>query len=209
MQDATSSTAKILPQNLDNPKDEESCQSLLRADEREEEEEKKQPYRIVVLVTIAIFMGYASLVLLQHRLSTKMCLESSSLYQHACSMNYVGNLIFRIAHNFVFAKIRPRHRVYISLMSMCLSMTILGFVIVMGNINHVSLVFLAYFAGGLAIGTFESNLLSSITPLARQQKCMPLWACQLDLPRSQSEDLLSVRGVRALRVGLWCSFPPV
>ena len=170
MQDATSSTAKILPQNLDNPKDEESCQSLLRADEREEEEEKKQPYRIVVLVTIAIFMGYASLVLLQHRLSTKMCLESSSLYQHACSMNYVGNLIFRIAHNFVFAKIRPRHRVYISLMSMCLSMTILGFVIVMGNINHVSLVFLAYFAGGLAIGTFESNLLSSITPLGPATK---------------------------------------
>ena len=171
MQDATSSTAKILPQNLDKDfgEDEESCQSLLRADEREEEE-KKQPYRIVVLVTIAIFMGYASLVLLQHRLSTKMCLESSSLYQHACSMNYVGNLIFRIAHNFVFAKIRPRHRVYISLMSMCLSMTILGFVIVMGNINHVSLVFLAYFAGGLAIGTFESNLLSSITPLGPATK---------------------------------------
>ena len=167
MQDATSSTAKILPQNLDKDfgEDEESRQSLLRADEKEEEE-KKPPYRIVVLVTIAIFMGYASLVLLQHRLSTKMCLESSSLYQHGCSMNYVGNLIFRIAHNFVFHKIRPRHRVYISLVSMCFSMSILGFIVI-SNVNYVSFVFLAYFAGGLAIGTFESNLLSSITPFVR------------------------------------------
>ena len=165
MDDSTtlSSSAKILPEHFGKIEDEEDCERRLISNVKEEE---KRTYRIVILITIAIFMGYASLVLLQHSLSTKMCLESSSLYQHGCSMNYVGNLIFRIAHNFVFHKIRPRHRVYISLVSMCFSMSILGFIVI-SNVNYVSFVFLAYFAGGLAIGTFESNLLSSITPFVR------------------------------------------
>ena len=56
-------------------------------------------------------MGYAALVLLQHRLSQAMDLETDSVFQHGCSFNYIGNLIFRLAHNVVFSKIRPRHRV--------------------------------------------------------------------------------------------------
>ena len=40
-------------------------------------------------------MGYAALVLLQHRLSQAMDLETDSVFQHGCSFNYIGNLIFR------------------------------------------------------------------------------------------------------------------
>ena len=111
--------SKILPQHFEGGDKEEDEESLLQ------HSQPKKTHRIVLLITVSIFMGYASLVLLQHRLSTKMCLESSDVYQHGCSMNYVGNLIFRIAHNFVFAKVRPRHRVYISLLSMCFSMSLL------------------------------------------------------------------------------------
>ena len=85
----------------------------------------KPPHRLVILVTMAIFMGYAALVLLQHRLSQAMDLETSEIFQHGCSFNYIGNLIFRLAHNFVFSSIRPRHRVYISLGSMSISMCLL------------------------------------------------------------------------------------
>ena len=80
MQDATSSTAKILPQNLDKDfgEDEESCQSLLRADEREEEE-KKQPYRIVVLVTYVFFNPHSYYVV-----------ASISSYSHTSSQAHTS-----------------------------------------------------------------------------------------------------------------------
>lgn len=141
--------------------------------ERGEEHEKKPAKRIVILVTVAVFMGYAALVLLQNRLAKRMCLENDSIFQHGCSFNYIGNLLFRIAHNFVFAPIKPRHRVYISLISMCASMSILGIVVVIGGSDWVGWSYICYFLGGMAIGTFESNLLTSITPLGHATK---VWA---------------------------------
>ena len=136
-------------------------------------ENEKPPHRSVMLVTMAIFMGYAALVLLQHRLSQAMNLESSEIFQHGCSFNYIGNLIFRLAHNFVFSSLRPRYRVYISLGSMSISMCLLGFIVVLGGNHWVGWSYVCYFLGGVAIGTFESNLLTSITPLGHATK---VWA---------------------------------
>jgi hypothetical protein len=137
------------------------------------EEASPPPHRSVILVTMAIFMGYAALVLLQHRLSQAMDLETSTVFQHGCSFNYIGNLIFRLAHNFVFSCIRPRHRVYMSLGSMSISMSLLGVVVVLGGNHWVGWSYICYFMGGVAIGTFESNLLTSITPLGHATK---VWA---------------------------------
>jgi hypothetical protein len=138
-----------------------------------ENKDEKEPYRLVILVTMAIFMGYAALVLLQHRLSQAMDLETSEIFQHGCSFNYIGNLIFRLAHNFVFSAVRPRNRVYISLGSMIISMSLLGFVVVLGGSHWAGWSYICYFLGGVAIGTFESNLLTSITPLGHNTK---VWA---------------------------------
>jgi hypothetical protein len=140
------------------------------------------PHRLVVLVTLAVFMGYAALVLLQHRLSQAMHLDggptaaekqAASVFEHGTSFNYIGNLIFRLAHNFVFFCLRPRHRVYISLSFMTLAMGLLGGVVVLGGSHWVGWVYICYFMGGIAIGTFESNLLTSITPLGHATK---VWA---------------------------------
>jgi MFS family permease len=140
------------------------------------------PHRLVVLVTLAVFMGYAALVLLQHRLSQAMHLDggptatekrAAAVFEHGTSFNYIGNLIFRLAHNFVFSCLRPRHRVYISLSFMTLAMGVLGIVVVLGGSHWVGWVYICYFMGGIAIGTFESNLLTSITPLGHATK---VWA---------------------------------
>ena len=131
---------------------------------------------------VAVFMGCAALVLLQHRLSQAMHLDggttaaekqAAAVFEHGTSFNYIGNLIFRLAHNFVFSCLRPRHRVYISLSFMTLAMALLGFVVVLGGSHWVGWVYICYFMGGIAIGTFESNLLTSITPLGHATK---VWA---------------------------------
>lgn len=70
-----------------------------------------------------------------------------------------------MAHNVVFAPLIPRHRVYVSFICMCGSMTMIGVLIFILRLNHMVIIFLAYSLGGVAIGTFESNLLSAISPL--------------------------------------------
>eukprot|EP00949_MAST-11_sp_MAST-11-sp1_P002202 g2202.t1 len=133
----------------------------------------QEPYRFTILVTIAIFSGYAMLVVMQEPLGVAMGLSKSAEFHHACTLNYVGNLIFRLAHNFIFACFVPRTRVYISLGAMMLSAGILGFVVIGAGSHWLGWIYLCYFMGGVAIGTFESNLLSCITPLGPRTK---VWA---------------------------------
>ena len=52
-------------------------------------------------------------------------------------------------------------------------MSILGLIVVVGGSKWVGWVYICYFLGGVAIGTFESNLLTSITPLGPATK---VWA---------------------------------
>jgi hypothetical protein len=52
-------------------------------------------------------------------------------------------------------------------------MFFIGFIIFIQGSNNMIWVFLAYALGGLSIGSFESNLLSCITPLGHNTK---VWA---------------------------------
>lgn len=182
------------------------------------------PYRWVIFVTIGMFSGYASLVLLQHHLMGVMednitneqgiCAQSSaklhmackltngddgvcgfpgystsgplackmgdtqhtafeSAFKHAASFNYIGNLIFRIAHNFVFAPFIPRHRVVISLSAMLTSMLLIGVGVYQFDGTSLNWVYSAYAIGGVGVGTFESNMLAAIAPLGHDTK---VWA---------------------------------
>lgn len=83
---------------------------------------------------------------------------------------YLGNLVFRLMHNIVFACLIPRHRVFVSFILMACSMSILGVFVFLLEIKQMAIVFAAYFMGGVSIGTFESNLLSSISPLGHATK---------------------------------------
>ena len=49
-----------------------------------------------------------------------------TFFEYASQLNYAGNLVFRIAHNFVFACFTPRQRVYLSLAAMGLAATLLA-----------------------------------------------------------------------------------
>ena len=65
------------------------------------------PVRWIILVVIPVFMGYASLFSLQHKVKAEYGIAddgstASRAFGAAVSFLYLGNLIFRFAHNFVF-----------------------------------------------------------------------------------------------------------
>jgi hypothetical protein len=158
------------------------------------------PYKRVILVTTSVFMGYAALVTLQHKLKDvhdeTHHPEDSAMFKHASTLNYVGNLIFRIAHNFFFAFLSPRQRVHASLLSMAAATGTLAFAMCIGRSPWIGWVFLSYFLGGVGVGTFESNLLASISPLGHQTK---KWAI-LGMPLGFN--LISVGGFLLMQAGV-------
>jgi hypothetical protein len=90
---------------------------------------------------------------------------------------YIGNLVFRLGHNIFFFFWAPRQRVIVSIVGMFCSMGLISTVLLTPPGPYsMALVFLAYFLGGLGIGTFESNLLSSIAPLGKATKLVAIIA---------------------------------
>jgi len=134
-------------------------------------------YYQIFFVVMPIFCGYAALFSLQEKVMEAMYgvgAQEPHIFGVACSMLYLGNLFFRLGHNVVFGFLTSRMRVVLSMTSMALSMwTVFSIFVWFRDPSYVWMVFLGYGFGGLAIGTFESNVLSIITPLGKDTK---LWA---------------------------------
>ena len=91
----------------------------------------------------------------------------------ACSFNYIGNMVFRIGHNFVLGCLSPRQRVYFALGAIGTAMSIITFLVIIFQYHWIGFIYMAYFLGGCGIGTISPNLLSCITPLGHDTK---VWA---------------------------------
>lgn len=82
----------------------------------------------------------------------------------------VGNLLFRLLHNAIFSPFTPRIRVVIALLLMSISMGILLITYWWFQSQSVVFVYISYLLGGIGIGSFESNILATITPLGHETK---------------------------------------
>ena len=120
------------------------------------------------------------------------------VYGVGVSLIFLGNLIFRFMHNILLACLTPRRRIFFAYICMIAVMviTVLLFYIFPqravttvttspaaylsenGTTTHTSppnylpvvFVFMVYGLAGVAIGTFEANVVSVITPLGHQTK---------------------------------------
>jgi len=126
-----------------------------------------------------VYLLYKKMVKGIYRIENEQS-DLSFIYGIAASFVYLGNLIFRLGHNFFFFMLSPRMRVVISQISMTFSMGFLFLLFVLYDwfnpkkvVPPIIFAFLAFGFGGIGIGTFESNLLSSIAPLGKNTK---LWA---------------------------------
>ncbi len=171
-------------------------------EQMEVEEAELPAFKRVLLPTMGMFAGYACQIVLQGKLKSHLDVpqhgDLARAFTFAVSFQYIGNLVFRLAHNFIFGCFTSNVRVVISQFSM---MTALAIVIFMFTTKTASmhLVALAYGLSGMAVGSFESNLISAITPLGKETK---VWAIS-GLPLGFC--IISVAGFILMGMGL----PPV
>lgn len=161
----------------------------------------RKTLRYAFFTMFPLFMGYAALVTLQDNIKTQLNIGDNSSkesyeFSFATSLLYLGNLVFRLLHNVIFSFLRPRYRVVVAYVCMTLATGILGVVFYVLNSKSLGWVYVAYILGGVAVGTFESNLISTITPLGHGTK---VWA-QYGIP-------IGFNGVSVGAFILFASFP--
>lgn len=157
--------------------------------------------RYAFFTMFPLFMGYAAMVTLQDNIKVRLNIGNNSSsesyeFSFATSLLYLGNLIFRLLHNIIFSFLRPRYRVVVAYVCMALATGTLGLVYYIINSSSLVWVYVAYLLGGVAVGTFESNLISTITPLGHGTK---VWA-QYGIP-------IGFNGVSVGAFILFASFP--
>lgn len=119
-------------------------------------------------MVFGVFAGYACLFTLQHEIKAHYGIADdasaeSRNFSAYVSCLYLGNLIFRFAHNLVSAWISPRGRVLGCFGAMILSLSILG-AVSLSTDPSIVWVPVAYLLGGACVGTFEANMLTMLTP---------------------------------------------
>ncbi|CAD7951130.1 unnamed protein product [Amoebophrya sp. A120] len=164
------------------------------------------PKRKVILITLAMFSGYAATVTMQHELQLHLKIPNDpnspekKAFTIAVTCQYLGNLIFRLGHN-VFYCLSASQRVSLSQLAMMVAMSLIlllfyypisSFVL----LSPLSIVIIAYLLSGLAIGTFESNCMASLAILGPNTK---LWAV-IGLPLGFN--IISVGGMALLSFGM-------
>ncbi|CAE7230370.1 unnamed protein product [Symbiodinium sp. CCMP2456] len=145
----------------------------------EKPSEEQPPVRLMLLVMLSMFQGYASMVgplqsAYKHRLgiSTDGTSAAHAFTQAAVAVHY-GKLIARLGHNVVFARLSPWTRVVIAMCFMFVGITIPTLLVFTLGWSWVGSVFIAYMLSGLGLGIFEVTFLSVITPMGRATKA---WA---------------------------------
>ena len=157
----------------------EMSQSDATEDLENLEKPDQPPVRIMMLVMLSMFQGYASMVgplqsAYKHRLgiSTDGTAAAHAFTQAAVGVHY-GKLIARLGHNVIFACLSPWARVVIAMGFMFVGITIPTILVFSLGWDWVGSVFIAYILSGLGLGIFEVTFLSVITPLGRATKA---WA---------------------------------
>lgn len=132
----------------------------------------KITYRMAIFATIPLFMSYAGMVSLQRSIEERIGLENLNTYIFGIAIGnlYLGNLIFRLMHNFLFSYFVPRERVMISYAFSSVAHLTIALAYWVFNSKSLVWVFVAYLFAGVSVGTFESNFLSCIKPLGDETK---------------------------------------
>ena len=184
----SSPKAPIQKDGFENGRDQEEKSLLDPAENAELTDDQKdlsnaknsaqKAWRPAILTTMPVFMGYAGMIVLQAHIKDRLDIknganDASYVFGVGVSFLYLGNLIFRLMHNVLFTCLRPRQRVMLAYFSMFCAHSLLGIMYYVVNSKSVAWVFVSYMISGVGIGTFESNLISCLTPLGHPTK---MWA---------------------------------
>ena len=158
-----------------------------------------------ILLVLPMFMGYASLFSLQHKVKETFGIPDddstrSQLFSYLVMALYLGNLFFRFGHNWVFRCWASSQRVVVSIVAMMSSMLLIAFLFyIPASPCGLEWVAVTYFLGGCGIGTFEANVLDVLTPYGEKTQG---WS-SLGIPSGVTS--VTVGGFLLMGIGL----PPV
>jgi MFS family permease len=132
-------------------------------------------WRSSLFATFPVFANYASMIAMQRGLRNKIGItnhdkERSDIFGTAVGTIYLGNLLFRLLHNIIFSWLVPRQRVMLAYCLAVVANLTIGFAYWVAESTSLAWVFVAYLLSGVAIGSFESNVLSTIVPLGHATK---------------------------------------
>lgn len=138
-------------------------------------QEEKAVLKRTIFSTIPIFMAYAGMITLQRSIKDRIDIPASDkseldLFGIAVGNLYLGNLIFRLMHNFIFSFLSPHQRVILSYLLFAIAHLIIGCAYWIFNSTSLVWCFIAYLLAGVCIGSFEANLLSCLSPLGHETK---------------------------------------
>ena len=112
-----------------------------------------------------MFMGYATCFNLQRYLKESTYTDSET-FASAYACLYMGNLLFRLLHNYFWIFTRPVWRIVISFGFMIAAevfMILAQIIKFDSSKNNSWICFLTFICGGIGIGTFESNSLNVLS----------------------------------------------
>ena len=138
-------------------------------------QEEKAVLKRTIFSTIPIFMAYAGMITLQRSIKDRIDIQASDkseldLFGIAVGNLYLGNLIFRLMHNFIFSFFSPHKRVILSYVLFAAAHLIIGCAYWIFDSTSLVWCFIAYLLAGVCIGSFEANLLSCLSPLGHETK---------------------------------------
>ncbi|CAE7869058.1 unnamed protein product [Symbiodinium sp. KB8] len=181
-----SSTASDCPYPAGESSEAIPCSLQERLLQHAEAQQEAKVHWEALLVVLPCFSGYAALFGLQHEVKARFRIaddssDASHSFGAAVSCLYLFGLIFRIGHKVVFSNLHPRIRVLVALGFMMLSMLVMAVVILTLECYSLYWVVFAYALGGAAMGSFESNLLTCLTPLGSRTKSIAILGIPLGI----------------------------
>lgn len=132
-------------------------------------------YRSAIFATIPVFSAYASMITLQRGIKEKLDITDadktqSDLFGSAVGSVYLGNLIMRLMHNVVLSFLVPRQRVMLAYVLVALGNMLIVAPYWWFESKSLVWVWVAYITAGLGIGSFESNVMSTLSVLGHETK---------------------------------------
>ncbi|CAJ1348365.1 unnamed protein product [Effrenium voratum] len=136
---------------------------------------EQPPTRVMMIVMLSMFQGYASMVgplqsAYKHELGISHGTNAAHIFTQAAVGVHYGKLVARLGHNVFFYCLSPRTRVIIAMFCMLVGVAIPPLLVFTLKWHWVYSVFFSYVLSGLGLGIFEVTFLSVITPLGKATK---------------------------------------
>ncbi|CAJ1349110.1 unnamed protein product [Effrenium voratum] len=141
--------------------------------EQEHVQEEQPPVRILLLAFMIMFQGYGVMNgNPQHALKMKLDLhpDQAAAFQDACASFQLSKLLMRILQIALLVFLQPNGIVYLAYAFMFVAVLIPVIFVWALDMDNLSVVYLQYTLGGIALGLFEGTFLSIISVLGKNTK---------------------------------------